>query len=126
MPSVETFDCTQDAVHWRKSGYDNYGEFKVLDPIAIKVRWNDDIKDGLDPKGHKISLVATISCLVELTVGGIVWNGALGDLPASPSPLYQINEDISGLDIKNRRTRYLYTLSRFRDTLPDGVAGTGT
>lgn len=126
MPSVETFDCVADAVYWEALRYDSHGEFIVLSPRAVKVRWNADIKDATDPEGHKISYPATLSCLETLAVGSIVWEGLLADLPAVPTHLYQLDQDVSGLDIKGRRTRFLFTLSRFTDALPTVVSGTGS
>lgn len=126
MPSVETFDCTMDAVYWEALRYDSHGEFVVLGPVAIKVRWNDDITDKKDPEGHKIGRDAVLSSLTNLVVGSIVWKGALADVPTPLTNLYQLDKDVSGLDVKNRRTRYLWNLSRFGDTLPTVVSGTGS
>lgn len=126
MPSVETFDCTMDAVYWEALRYDAYGEKVVLSPVAIRVRWNDDISDSKDPEGHRIGRDAVISSLTDLVVGSIVWKGALADVPNPPTNLYQIDKDVSGLDVKNRKTRYLWNLSRFGDALPTVVSGTGS
>lgn len=126
MPSVETFDCTMDAVYWEALRYDAYGEFKVLSPIEIKVRWNDDVTDTKDPEGHRVNRDAVISSLTELVVGSIVWKGSLADLTDPPTNLYQIDKDASGLDIKNRRSRFLWNLSRFKDSLPTVLSGTGS
>lgn len=126
MPSVETFDCTMDAVYWEALRYDAHGEFIVLSPAAIKVRWNKDVRDELDPEGHKILCEATISCLTPLVVGSIVWEGLLADVPGTLTHLYQINTDMTKKDIKNRRQRYLYSVARFPNTLPTVVSGTGS
>lgn len=126
MPSVETFDCTQDAVYWEALRYDSHGEFVVLSPVEIKVRWNDDISDSKNPEGHRVGRDAVISSLTELVVGSIVWKGSIEDVADPPTDLYQIDKDVSGLDVKNRRTRYLWNLSRFGDALPTVVSGTGS
>src|SRR3990167_2154834 len=126
MPSVETFDCTMDAVYWEALRYDGYGEFVVLSPAAVKVRWNRDVRDELDPQGHMIRREVTISCLEALEVGSIVWEGLLADVPSPLTHLYQINADLTKRDVKNRASRYLYSLSRFPNTLPTVVSGTGS
>lgn len=123
---VERFDCTMYGVYWEADGYDNYGELKIKDPVEIRVRWMLDIRDGKDAEGHRISIDGQISCLQELVIGSIVWEGRLAVVPALPTPLYQIYTDVSGLDFKNRKTRYLFNLSRFKNALSILVPGTGS
>ena len=117
MP-IETDCLEQDAVIWQPDGRDDYGRDTVGSASGIKVRWEHKVEENLDPDTSNQAVVAILYVSSVIPVGTIVWEGALADLPGTPTPLYQVISQKSVPDIKNREVRRSLQLINFHDTLP--------
>lgn len=126
MPPIETWGRFQKAVLWRNGGYDNYGEVKVLDPVEIDVRWEDTHNETVDPNGNVVAKTAQVVVNQDIAIGSILWKGELADLPSPVTNLHQVIGKTETPDLKNRNIRRQLTLMRYKNSLPDEVAGTGT
>lgn len=124
--SVEIFDCVDYMVLFEASGIDNYGVVKINEPVEIRGRWNDDVRDGNDSQGNKVSFSIRISALRDIPLQSILWHGKLVDLPASPTNLCQVKANTGGLDVHGLAERFEFGLVRFSDALPVFAPGTGS
>jgi len=127
MPSLETFDCVDDAVLWEASGkWDNFGQLKINDPIEIKVRWLVTHTDGQDAQGNKITFSVRMSSTRPIALQSILRHGTLSEVDDPPTGLcLAVSEEI-GYDVKGRANRYEYRLTKFKDELPVIAPGTGS
>jgi len=118
MPDMETDDLHQKAVHWAANGYDDYGKFKVDAAAEIDTRW--EIKQGefINALGETVAYDSIAWVSSALTVGSILWLGALSDIATPPVNLRQIVARSIIPDVKNRATRYKMMLVKHSDTLP--------
>ena len=113
MPSVETFDCVDDAVLWEAVGVNDFDVVKVSAPVAIKVRWNEDLRDSQDSQATKVSITGSISALRVIPLGSLLWHGLLADVPDTLVNIVQLVSDNSGKDVKGRAVRYEYGFAKF-------------
>lgn len=116
MPSVESFDCVDDAVLWEYDGVNEFNVVRVKAPVEIKVRWNDDVTDGKDSQGTKISIAVQIAALREIPMNSILRHGLIADVPDPKTELVQIvGNKIGGKDVQGKESRYLFQAARFMD-----------
>jgi hypothetical protein len=83
MSLIDTFR-RQWAVYWEYSHKDRNGKDVFLDPIAVKVRWEDKAEQDFLPTGEEIMVKSTVYVDREMALGGILWLGLLVDLPSYP------------------------------------------
>jgi len=123
MPALQTRNRRQKAVYWAANSNDKFGEVKVDAAIEIKVRWEKDHNEVLDPKGASIVTEATVVVDREIIIGSILWLGALADLPALVADYEDLKQAIvynETPDIKNiaRKTRRTVKLMKYSNQLP--------
>jgi hypothetical protein len=144
MPPLERTDLLHHAVVWPlivRGGYDHippglpydaYGEPIVGPPFQIDVRWVARQTVTTDRQGNTIMLDATMILdeeVEDIPVGSIVCQASLwevtgtGSFTSPNNELYQIKFFSQTPDIKARNTRRKAMLMRFRDQLPQVVAG---
>lgn len=116
--TLETDCLEQDAVVWEHSGVDNYGNSTVGSATALNVRWEYVTEENLDPDTSNQAVTARVWVNQDIAIGSILWEGALADLPGTPTPLYQVISLKKIPDIKNRNIRRMLTLINFNNTVP--------
>ena len=67
------------ATYWAPGAIQNDGTKALLDPVEIKVRWEDVKIDFVDREGKVVTSKARIFTLEETEFGGILWHGSLVD-----------------------------------------------
>lgn len=122
MPPMEESARGQKALYYELTGFDNYGEPTVAEPVQLAVRWVNKTADGLDAQGLKIRADATVITDTRLLMGSLVWLGGFEDLPGTglvpeKDVMYVIGVNET-TDIRNRNTRRKYLLKRWKTTLP--------
>lgn len=128
-PRPETADRHRKAVLWPVSvaGVTADGTRVISStPIQLDVRWQTGETEALDPQGAPIAVDATVVVDQVITTGGIMWLGALLDLPGTANPLerwptgdiMQVITFNESYDIKGRVPRRVVGLMRLSDTFP--------
>lgn len=112
----------QKAVLWAASTADQHGRPRVIDPVEVKVRWEDTRRESNDPQNLVVSTDITIDVDREVTVESVLWLGELVDLPAAPSPLYKVIGYDGTQDMKGRKVQHSAVLARYGGSLPT-IAG---
>ena len=95
-------------------------------PAELDVRWETGKAEALDPQGVPIAVDALVVVDRTITIGGIMWEGALSDLPGTASPIDRWpTSDIMQVitynktpDVKGRKFRHVVGLMRLSDTMP--------
>lgn len=118
MVAPEVADRKQKAVLWAATGHDNFGRVTIAAKTEIRVRWVEKQQEGLNDKGEKIAIDATVVVNREIAVGSIMWKGALDDVADPPVGLKQVIAYNETPDIKNRKVRRTVLLMRYSDQLP--------
>ncbi len=123
MPPLETSDLFQTAVLWAKVSYDAYGEPTVAAPVEVQVRWEKGHRESRDPQNNVISFDATVVLPYQVAEGSIMWLGELADFMGTGSgepdtELMEVMDFRVTPDLKNRATRFVAGLNRYKGTLP--------
>ena len=119
MPPPENNELNQNAILWRFSDTkDDYNRPIVKAYEEVMVRFNLKRRQSTDAKGTVINYDATAITEETYPIDSILWIGELKDMPASPTPLYQVKSYSEMSDVKNRETKYKAMLVRYTDTLP--------
>lgn len=118
MPPLETHDRKQDAVLWNFVRQDRHGKPVLAAPVAVKVRWTLNDSQVVDATGNTIQSSGSVVMDRSVDNMSVMWLGELKNLPAPPTELHQVIKANTTPDIKNRFTRYEYTLMRYSDELP--------
>ena len=122
MPAIEEACRKQKAMLWAYDGVNRYGQSTVSSTgTEIKVRWENDRKQTLDPNGNIIAVDAVVVVGQVVTIGSIMWLGAQSDLPSDLIPTSNIMQVVSYASIPDIKGRDFYKevgLVRFTDTLP--------
>lgn len=124
MPAFETMDRYQVAVLWPKTGTNRNGQPIVSPtPVQIRVRWDDQQAERLDPQGNTIRIDATVVVDREIEVGSIMYKGSISDFAGTgsdeePAGLMLVKSYDETPDIKKRFKRRVVTLMRYTDSLP--------
>lgn len=126
MPPIERPKRRQAVVYWQYFGINADGEPTVYDPVELDVRWEQNRREAVDAKGNPIAVDVSLVTGEELVERSIVWKGALADLPAEPTGLYEVSSTGVMPDIKERHTLYTARLKKHSDSLPEIATGTGT
>lgn len=112
----------QDAVLWAFAGVDNHGDIKVsATPVALKVRSEKETRESLDPNSTATATSFLLVVDQEIAEGGIIWFGALADVPDDTNDLTDLKQvvDYSEIpDVKGRNFRREVRLIKFSDRLP--------
>ncbi len=117
MP-LETTELNQTAVLWPANGVDNYGEYKVDDPVQINVRWEEGQREALDSNGNPIGVDALVVVDQVIAVGSIMWEGLLEDVASPPVNLKQVVNFTAIPDLKGHEVRRTVLLIRYSNELP--------
>ena len=122
MPPLEEACRNQKAMLWAKDGIARDGSYTVSSTgTEIKVRWENQRTEALDPNGETIAVDAVVIVAQTIVVGSIMWLGAESDLPSGLVPISNIMQVVSFSsvpDVKGRQFRKRVGLVRFTDTLP--------
>ena len=118
MPAIERSDRKQRSVLWAATGFDDYGEHKVNDPVEIKVRWEEKRRESVDNDGNTIAVDATVVVGREIAVGSIMWLGKKADLAVPPVNLKEVVGYGAIPDVKTRNIRRTVLLVRYSNELP--------
>ena len=116
---MESSSLHQKAVLWTFSSYDNQGEAKVSAATEIDVRWEESVRETLDPKGNVIAADATVVVDRDIANHSIMWLGAEDDLASPPVDLYQVISFSKIPDVKGRNFRRVVLLMKYSDELPE-------
>jgi hypothetical protein len=123
MAAHERRDLMQWAVLWPKLGVDAYGTVKFDYPVEVRIRWNSNRNEAVNPQSEVQAYTAHVIADRPMTIGSLMWLGRLSDLPASTgtpestapaSDWMQVTKDSSTVDIKGRFSRYEYDLMRYK------------
>lgn len=126
MPPIETSERYEKAVLWEFAGVDNYGKTLIYPPEEITVRWEEAKGNpSSDRNGEPVFFDSTAYTDFEVTIGSILWRGALVDLPENPTNLKRVKDNEDTPDIKGRFRQYDITMERYTQKLPQ-IVGTGT
>ena len=118
MPGPEQTELNQDAILWRYSSKDDYNRPVVKQPEEVKVRFKLGQVQSTDAKGSVISYDGSAVTEETYPIDSILWIGKLSDMPAAPTPLYQVKSYRETPDLKGRETKFTAMLMRYTDTLP--------
>lgn len=115
-------DRKQNAVLWAATAgeIDTSGELKRAAPVSIKVRWEFERTDGIDPQGMQISYDATVVVGLDVEVGSVLYLGTLSSYnSASPAPTVYAVRNFSKIpDVKGLRFRRVVLLQKYSTELP--------
>jgi hypothetical protein len=121
MPALEITGLNDYAVLWAASSTDQYGRFKVSEPVEIRVRWDGSQVESTDPNNTVQAQPAEVLVDRVITVDSILWHGKLRDLPAVPTNLAKVIGYEAVPDIRNKFIQRTVTLMRYNDSLPTVV-----
>lgn len=134
MPSIETFQRFQKAVLWEARGFDAYGQPTVsATPVELDVRWVTKKGQNLRAKGNTSSADSNLvdidaTAVVDrvIKVGSTMWLGELTAWYGSGSDtnddeVMEVKRCRVTPDLKNRFTRWVVELAKYKDTLPTQV-----
>lgn len=123
MPRPERAYRKQHAVLWEATGNasDDGGALVSDEPEEIRVRWEDELRETLDPEGRKIVTQATVLVGRDIPIASILWLGRLADYEedAEDNMLMEVVTKSNTPDIRNRVATRELGLLRFRGTLPE-------
>lgn len=118
MPLLETTGCHQKAVLWEVAGYGNDSEITLEAAVEINVRRQLRRQESLAPNNTAIAVDATYVVDREISVGAIIWFGALNDWSSSSTGYKQVIDYDEIPDVKARHYRRLIKVIKYHDTLP--------
>lgn len=119
---VEYAGQTDPVVLWTSTGrYDSLGKQLLNSPIEINVRWEDNTMEFATLHATQTQCAAVMMVSRDIPYGSIVWRGRLADLPATPTPLYQVSTRITAPDFKSKYSQRDIMLVEFPDVLPSVV-----
>lgn len=123
MPSNEESCRFQKAVLWPATGFDDYGKVSIstVTGVEIDVRWEDVQEETLDSNGNTVTTDARVVVDQDITVGSVMWQGALEDVASPPTNLKQVVSFGKIPDVKGRENRRVVRLIRFSNKLPSVV-----
>lgn len=146
MPALEILDLRQRAVVWFRAfdingvpRSDQFGQPVVFAPAEMLVRWVEQQREALDPKGNTITVDGTIVAAQAIPLDSVAWLGSLADFPTAltlpglgtgaepeglpwPSGLVLIKTSSTASDLKNRFVRRSYGYQRYKDATPTVVS----
>ncbi len=119
MPPLEEDYLFQDAVVWRRTGTDPYGEPLVADPEEIIVRWEEGTGEVRTAAGQTVTFDTKAWVEEDIPIGSTMWEGKLVDWygtgsGGTDSELMQVVKMTRIPDDKGRNTRRCAHLKRFR------------
>ena len=119
MPAREDMDRIHDAVLWTGVEDDRYNEKRRGQPVPLKVRWKQTVREGTDRNGNPVVLEAQVKVDREIPIGALMWKGKLEKFDdATADNIMEVvfyNEDS---DLKGRHTARSVDLKRFMEDLP--------
>jgi len=120
MPRPETASRKQKLVYWAPlTTSTSTGRKKVSSTkVELKVRWVEGQADALNATGETIRLDAQVKVAQDVTIGGIMRLGALVDLPATPTNLFEIVTFKKVPNLKGKSYDRWAGLQRYSDSLP--------
>lgn len=126
MPPIETDLRNQWCVLWPLEGHDSYSEPLLGEPVELRVRWEDRPRDITSPQSVALEYDATIVINRRIEVGSQMWLGTLDDWYGEGSAgkdvgLVEVVEYTETPDLKNRHTRRVVYVRRYRDTLGESA-----
>jgi hypothetical protein len=90
-------------VYWEYSGQDRNGKDTYLDPIEIKVRWEDKAEQDFLPNGQEVMIKSTVYVDRLMPLGGVLWLGLLVDFDLSTPPEHNKIKVFRSIPKKNAR-----------------------
>ena len=79
MPDIEVASLTDLAVLWPFTGYDDYSQPTVGNPIQIPCKWHTSRQEALDAKGDTITLDAMVIVDRKIHVDSLMWLGLVSE-----------------------------------------------
>lgn len=76
----------QQAVYWAPLEVNDSGEPKLGLPVQIRVRWEDELEEGLDNTGTETIFMSTVYTGEDVKEGGMLFFGTLNDLKKALPP----------------------------------------
>ena len=117
--SLETDDLKQTALLWAASGYDDDGEPKVNNLVAMFVRWEDGRGTTQDGQGDTVVFTATVYVDRVIAVESVLYLGTETEYNAdTKQELYRVVGRSATPDIKNQSYRRSVLLARLSRELP--------
>lgn len=115
---MEDSDLHQKAVLCSVAGRDNYGKVTRNAAVEINVRWEEKRAEQLNAEGVVIAVDAVVIVDRDISIGSILWLGALADFSSSSASLKQVISFKKIPDIKNRAHRRRVEVMKYSDALP--------
>lgn len=109
------------AVYWAPSTPNMYGEPTVSTPVELDVRWEKGVAQEIMPQTNPKAVDATLWIKQEVETGGMIWIGALMDLPSPATNVLEIVEVETVPDIKGRAYERRALLRKYANSLPTVV-----
>lgn len=106
------------AVYWELGTLDMYGQPTLNTPVELSVRWEHGLAQEILPQTNPQSVDATVWVKQDVTVGSMMWIGALTDLPTPVTDVLEIVEFQKIPDIKGRAYERAALLRRYANSLP--------
>ncbi len=120
MAFPERYARYDRAVLWEIAGYGEDGMPIVIQPVELRVQWEDVTKEILSPRGDPVSVQAEVALGRDVKIDSIVWHGTLAEyssLGASDArPLMQVAAFNKVRQIKNRIIRRTIQLKGYNST----------
>jgi len=109
----------QYAAMWGTTGdYSNDGKVELLAAVELKVRWEEDNGEVIQPNGATIGYSDRVMVSQTVAVGSIMWKGRLANVPGTPDDLRQVIASKDITDIKGRIAYRELKLMKYGNTLP--------
>ncbi len=118
MPKLEISSLNQKAVLYTLSRYDADGDVVLSNPVELSVRKELGSPLAINPIGATIEFDVALWVDQEITLGSVVWLGALADLPGVPTNLKEVVDYREMPDIKGRNFERIILLNAWNNTLP--------
>lgn len=80
------FKLRQDATYWAPTGTDTYGKTSFAAPVAVKVRWEDEMHVIVAKTGKEYTSKSTVYCAQNFDLDGYLYLGT----SVVASPLEQV------------------------------------
>lgn len=108
----------QKAVYWEFDSYDVNGYPVVDNPVEMDVRWEKGLSVEVTPTINPIAVSDTVWVDREVTVGSMLRQGALADLPDTPNNIREVVEYQEIPNVRGRVYERVILLKKFAGTLP--------
>ena len=109
------------------NGTDNFGHYKVDDPVQVDVRWEDTEREIQDGQGGTIAIAAEVVVDQEVEIGSLFYLGTLlayNALIAAEMAFYRYRaaQYKSIPDVKGRHPRRTLMLTKESKQLPESAS----